>query len=108
LFFHIGHVLHHVVLALDATELITLDFQVLKAHRVGGIAGTIMVHQSSVARRNRNLVVVEDERSVAGKFLQEEAVVVAVEGVVPEIEVQAVNLLAIDGRATLEVVVSCF
>ena len=66
-----------------------------------------MIHQASVARRDRNLVVVEDERSLTSKFLKEEAVVVAVKGVLPEIKVQAVNLLALDGCAALEIVVIC-
>ena len=64
-----------------------------------------MRHELAIPRRNGYLVVVKDDISLAGKVFQEEVVMVTVEGVVPEIEVESVDFLAIDGCAPLEIIV---
>ena len=64
-----------------------------------------MRHELAISRRYGYLVVVEDDISLAGKVFQEEVVMVTVEGVVPEIKVESVDFLAIDGCAPLEIIV---
>ena len=64
-----------------------------------------MRHELAIPRRNGYLVVVKDDISLAGKVFQEEVVMVTVEGVVPEIKVESVDFLAIDGCAPLEIIV---
>ena len=62
-----------------------------------------MGHQLPIG--SRHIIGIKRQRTCNGKFLQEEIHVVALKGIIREIEVKTFNLVTIDASVALEVIV---
>lgn len=67
-----------------------------------------MRHELSVAAGHGDVIAIEHDAALGGKLLQEEVRGAAPEGVIREIEVHLLDLVAIDAGVALEVVVAGF